>query len=247
MEDQRMGARFGRPARRPSCRMVHMTVSVIIPTLNEAACLAETLRSIRAEKPHEIIVVDGGSGDGTCERAEVADRLLRGPRGRAAQMNHGADHAVGDVLLFLHADCTLEAGALASAEKCLAARGVAAGCFRMTVTAPGSVYRLIDACATARVRLTGLMYGDQGLFVERRRFARVGGFPPLRLMEDVFISRTLRREGRVVVAPRRIFVSSRRWRRQGVVRQTLRNWTLTALAVSGVHPDRLAAFYPVVR
>ena len=164
-----MGAR---PAvqRRPSCTMEPMTVSVIIPTLNEAACLAETLRSVRAEKPREIIVVDGGSNDGTCERAAEADRVLHGPRGRAAQMNHGAAHAAGDVLLFLHADCTLEAGALAAAEKCLAGRGVAAGCFRMTVTAPGPVYRLIDACATARVRLTGLMYGDQGLFVERRRF-----------------------------------------------------------------------------
>jgi hypothetical protein len=97
------------------------------------------------------------------------------------------------------------------------------------------------------VRLTGLVYGDQGLFVERRRFARCGGFPPLRLMEDVFLSKTLRRQGRMVVAPRRIFVSPRRWRRQGVVRQTLRNWALTALAAGGVHPDRLAAFYPAVR
>ena len=117
----------------------------------------------------------------------------------------------------------------------------------MTVTAPGLVYHLIDACATARVRLTGLVYGDQGLFVERRRFEHSGGFPLLRLMEDVFLSKTLRRQGRMVVAPRRIFVSPRRWQRQGVVRQTLRNWTLTALAAGGVHPDRLAAFYPVVR
>ena len=117
----------------------------------------------------------------------------------------------------------------------------------MTATARGGVYRLIDACATARVRLTGLMYGDQGLFLERRRFEKIGGFPPLCFMEDVFISRTLRRQGRMVIAPKRIFVSARRWRRQGVLRQTLWNWTLTALAVGGVHPDRLATFYPVVR
>ncbi len=224
-----------------------MTISVVIPTLNEAAGLAQTIRSVRAEKPCEIIVVDGGSTDGTCEAGREADRVLEGPRGRAAQMNHGAAHAAGDVLLFLHADCTVETGALAVAEMCLRPRGVAAGCFRMTVTAPGPVYRLIDACATARVRLTGLMYGDQGLFVERRRFERLGGFPPLRLMEDVFISKALRREGRAVVADKRIFVSPRRWRSQGVVRQTLRNWTLTVLAAGGVHPDRLATFYPVVR
>jgi rSAM/selenodomain-associated transferase 2 len=212
-----------------------MPLSVIIPTLNEAACLAQTLRSLRAEGPAEIIVADGGSTDATCELAREADRVLHGLRGRAAQMNHGAAHATGDALLFLHADCTLEPGALRAAERCLGRRGVAAGCFRMTVAAPGLAYRLIDACATARVRLTGLVYGDQGLF------------PPLRLMEDVFISKALRRQGRVVVAPSAIFVSPRRWQRQGVVRQTLRNWALTALAAGGAHPDRLAAFYPVVR
>jgi rSAM/selenodomain-associated transferase 2 len=224
-----------------------MPISVIIPALNEAACLPQTLGSIRAESPHEIIVVDGGSSDPTCELAREADRLLHGPRGRAAQMNQGAAQATGDILLFLHADCTLEPGALRAAECCLGQRGVAAGCYRMTVTTPGKIYRLIDACATARVRLTGLIYGDQGLFVERRRFERLGGFPRLRLMEDVFLSKALRRQGRVVVAPKRIFVSPRRWQRQGVLRQTLRNWMLTALAAGGVHPDRLAAFYPVVR
>ena len=224
-----------------------MSVSVVIPALNEAACLAETLRSVRRENPYEILVVDGGSSDGTHKAAAEADRVLQGPRGRAAQMNLGAAHAAGDALLFLHADCTLEPGALRAAEKCLGRHGVAAGCFRMRVTAAGMVYRLIDACATIRVRWTGLVYGDQGLFVDRRRFERIGGFPPLRLMEDVFLSKTLRRRGRIVVAPRRIFVSPRRWMRQGVVRQTLRNWALTALAAGGVHPDRLAAFYPVVR
>lgn len=227
--------------------MTGLPISVVIPTLNEAAGLAEVLRCVRAENPREILVVDGGSSDATCEVARAADRVLHGPRGRAAQMNHGAASATGDILLFLHADCTLEQGALQAAQKCLGQRGVAAGCFRMRVTAPGLVYRTIDACATARVRLTGLIYGDQGLFVERRRFEEIGGFPPLRLMEDVYLSKALRRHGRAVVAPRRIFVSPRRWRQQGVVRQTLRNWTLTALAAGGVHPDRLAAFYPVVR
>lgn len=224
-----------------------MSISVVIPTLNEADCLGETLRSVRAERPREIIVVDGGSSDKTCERAGEADRLLHGVRGRAGQMNLGAADANGDILLFLHADCTLETGALRAVAECLGRHGVAAGCFRMTVNAQGFAYRAVDACATARVRLTGLIYGDQGLFVERRLFERIGGFPPLRLMEDVFISRSLRRKGRMVVAPRRIFVSPRRWQRQGIVRQTLRNWTLTALAAAGVHPDRLAAFYPPVR
>jgi hypothetical protein len=106
---------------------------------------------------------------------------------------------------------------------------------------------MIDTAATTRVRWTGIAYGDQGLAVRREVFERIGGFPPLSFMEDVFISRRLLREGKLLVAPARIFVSDRRWKRVGIVRQTLRNWTLTALAMAGVHPDRLARFYPAVR
>jgi rSAM/selenodomain-associated transferase 2 len=224
-----------------------MPVSVIIPTLNEAACLAATLRSVRAQKPQEIIVVDGGSRDATWAAAADSDYFLAASRGRSSQMNAGAALAEGDVLLFLHADCTLEGGALGQAERVLRHPGVAAGCFTMRVTAEGLLYRLIDASATARVRLTGLAYGDQGLFLCRKRFERLGGFPPVGLLEDVLFSRRLRRQGRVVVVRPRIFVSPRRWQRTGLVRQTMRNWILTALAAAGVPPDRLAAFYPAVR
>lgn len=224
-----------------------MTVSVVIPTLNEESCLAATLRQLRQERPLEIIVVDGGSSDATCRLAEAADRLVCTDPGRAAQMNRGAAYAGGDVLLFLHADCMLETGALEEATTLLDERGVAAGCFRMTVQAHGPLYRSIDWCAGARVRLTGLAYGDQGLFLRRTLFEELGGFPEMRLMEDLFFSRTLRSRGRVVVAAKRIFVSPRRWQRAGLVRQTLRNWLLTTLAAGGVHPDRLAAFYPAVR
>jgi rSAM/selenodomain-associated transferase 2 len=224
-----------------------VTVSVIIPTLNEEGCLVNTLRDLREQGPHEIIVVDGGSTDATWQLARAADRALHAPPGRASQMNAGAAVATGKTLLFLHADCTLEPGALQAAEQCLARQGIAAGCFHMSVAARGPLYRMIGAAATARVRLTGLIYGDQGLFLGREVFDRAGGFPQVRLMEDVLISKRLRRLGRITVAPRRIFVSPRRWHCQGVVRQTLRNWALTALAAAGVHPDRLAAFYPVVR
>lgn len=224
-----------------------MAISVIIPTLNEAGCLADALASLRRQQPTEIIVADGGSTDATLDLARAADRVVQTPRGRAVQMNCGAAAARGDVLLFLHADCTLEDGALADAAQLLRRRGVAAGCFRMRVRAEGILYRSIDVCGTARVQLTGIAYGDQGLFVRRRDFERLGGFPQLRLMEDVVLSRRLRRLGRMVVAARRIYVSPRRWQRAGLVRQTLRNWLLTALAASGVHPDWLARFYPMVR
>lgn len=224
-----------------------MAVSIIIPALNEAACIARTIRSVRVQRAGEIIVVDGGSEDDTAMQADGADQILHSPPGRAVQMNAGAARASGVHLLFLHADCTLEQGALAALEKCLARRGVIAGCFSMRVQAEGWQFRAIDWCATARVRLTGLVYGDQGLFVRRADFERFGGFPPVRFMEDVFMSTELRRRGRIVVLPQQIYVSSRRWKKNGVVGQTLRNWTLTALAAAGAHPDRLARYYPRVR
>lgn len=224
-----------------------MKVSIIIPTLNEESGIAESLDLLREQRPHEIIVVDGGSSDGTCRLARAADKLLHGPRGRAWQMNLGAASASGDVLLFLHADCWLESDALIHMERSLRPRGVVAGCFRMEVRAAGPLYRCIDACATARVRCTGLIYGDQGLFLRRDCFEHLGGFPPLRLMEDLYFSKQLRRHGRIVVAGCRVFVSPRRWQQVGLIRQTLRNWTLTALAAGGMNPDRLAAFYPAIR
>jgi rSAM/selenodomain-associated transferase 2 len=224
-----------------------MRISVIIPTLNEAADIAQTIRTLRAQKPHEIIVADGGSDDGTPLRAREADMVLSAPRGRARQMNAGAGRATGDVLLFLHADCTLEPGALDEVRHLLTGAAVLAGCFSMWVQAPGFWYRSIEACAAARVRLTGLIYGDQGMFLRRADFEKLGGFPVLWLMEDLFFSRRLRRLGRVIVARRRILVSPRRWQQSGVIRQTLRNWLLTVLAAAGVHPDRLAQFYPRVR
>src|SRR5437868_7260089 len=165
-----------------------MRISIVIPTLNEEAGITATLANLRAQRPHEIIVVDGGSTDATLACAASADLVLTGPRGRAAQMNHGASHATGDVLLFLHADCLLEAGALDAIRRSLARPRTIAGCFRMRVRADGWLYRSIDACATARVRLTGIVYGDQGLFLRREAFQAVGGFPLVRLMEDVLLS-----------------------------------------------------------
>jgi rSAM/selenodomain-associated transferase 2 len=224
-----------------------MSVSIIIPTLNEEACIGATVRRLRARGAQEIIVADGGSTDRTLAEAGDADRVISASAGRALQMNQGAQHAQGDCLLFLHADCLPEDGALAEAERLLGSNGVVAGCFRMRVEAPGWLYRSIDGCATARVQLTGIAYGDQGLFLRRDRFERLGGFPSVPFMEDVFFSQILRREGKIAVARSRIFVSDRRWRKNGLVQQTLRNWTLTALALGGVPPQQLASYYPVVR
>jgi len=224
-----------------------MSISVIIPTLNEAIVIADTIRSLRCQQPGEIIVVDGGSADTTVAEARSADGVLATSPGRALQMNAGAAVATGNILLFLHADCTLEAGALADAAHLLGKPGILAGCFSMSIPAAGWPYRLIEASAAARVRLTGLAYGDQSLFLRRTDFERLGGFPPLAFMEDVFFSRRLRNHGRVIVSGKKIVVAPRRWQRVGLVRQTLRNWSLTALVAAGIHPNSLARFYTGVR
>jgi rSAM/selenodomain-associated transferase 2 len=224
-----------------------MSISIIIPTWNEAACIAETIGELRRQDPHEIIVVDGGSTDATIELARGADQVLTSAAGRALQMNAGAASATGDHLLFLHADCRLEPGALDVVDQALSHSSILAGCFSMRVDAGGWGFRSIDACATARVRWTGIAYGDQGLFLRRHDFERLGRFPLMRFMEDVFFSRTLARYGRVVVLNKKIYVSPRRWQKVGLMRQTMRNWTLTALALAGVSPDRLAEYYPRVR
>jgi GT2 family glycosyltransferase len=117
----------------------------------------------------------------------------------------------------------------------------------MTVQAPGLLFRWIDCFATARVGLARLIYGDQGLFVRRDLFVRLGGFPAVPFMEDVLFSRRLRRNGRLVVAARRIYVSPRRWQREGILRQTARNWALLTLEGLGVPVDWLAVHYPAVR
>src|SRR5712691_6931396 len=137
-----------------------MSVSIIIPTWNEAGCIAETIRSLRAQEPREIIVVDGGSTDATVPLAKDADRVLTSEPGRAFQMNAAAAAASGDALLFLHADCRLEPGAVNAIDRTLARPGVLAGCFSMRVDADGWGFRSIDACATARVRFSGIVYGD---------------------------------------------------------------------------------------
>jgi rSAM/selenodomain-associated transferase 2 len=224
-----------------------MSVSIIMPTWNEAANIGAAIRRVRLQSPGEIIVVDGGSSDETVALAKDADRVLVSEPGRAFQTNAGATVAIGEHLLFLHADCRLESGAVAMIERALANPEIVGGCFSMRVDASGWGFRSIDACASARVRWTGVVYGDQGLFLRRRDFERLGGFPRLRFMEDVFFSRRLARRGRIVVVNKKIYVSPRRWQKVGLARQTLTNWTLTALALAGAPPDWLADYYPRVR
>jgi rSAM/selenodomain-associated transferase 2 len=224
-------------------------ISVVIPTLNEAATIVDTLRRLSGQGADEVIVVDASSPDGTAALARSEGVVvIDSPRGRGVQQNRGAAEASGEVLVFLHADCRLEDGAIAGLRRFLARHPrVACGCFRMRVEAEHPLYRCIDLAAHLRAGLLGIPYGDQCLFVTRRVFDAVGGFPEIPLMEDVGLAMRLRRRGRVAVLPARIFVSPRRWARHGILGQSLRNWALTAAAVAGVPVSTLARFYPHVR
>jgi rSAM/selenodomain-associated transferase 2 len=227
---------------------VRVTISVIIPTLNEAPCLPVTLSRLRQEASAEIVVSDGGSHDATLAIAQRFARVVQSPRGRAVQQNRGAAAASGEVLLFLHADCWLEPGWVPLVQRAARRPGFAAGCFRMRIEGDRRLYRLIEWGGGLRVRWLGLPYGDQGIFLRRDTFQMLGGFPAVPFMEDVMLMRRVRRLGRVDLVPYPIHVSPRRWERTGPIIQTLRNWTLTTVAVwGGVHPDRLTRFYPAVR
>jgi rSAM/selenodomain-associated transferase 2 len=224
-----------------------MRISIIIPTLNEAARIEGAIARVRALGRCELIVADGGSGDGTRELAAGADLVLQARRGRAVQQNAGAAAAGGEMLLFLHADCWLEPGALEGIRMVLADPATVGGCFRQTIDAPGIAYRLLESGNAFRVRTIGLAYGDQGLFVRRDVFSELGGFPELPILEDLYFMKRLKRAGRFRLLPQRLHVSARRWERTGVVRQTLRNWRLIALAHCGMSPERLARQYADVR
>lgn len=222
-----------------------MKVSVIIPALNESAAIANAVERAWHAGAFEVVVVDGGSRDDT---REIARRerclLIESERGRAVQQNAGADRARGEVLLFLHADTWLSAGAVDQIVEALADQRILGGAFRQRIEASGRVYRWLERGNAWRVERRGLPYGDQGIFVRREVFFELGRFPPVDLMEDVLLMKKLRRRARPVLLTGPLHVDARRWQKRGVIRQTLRNWTLMAALQFGVSPDRLARFYP---
>ena len=213
---------------------------------NEAGLIREQLQSLQCyrTKGHELIVIDGGSADDTLEQAKgLADRCELGTVGRSKQMNHGAALASGDILLFLHVDTALPIDVDECICKALAARGSRWGWFDVRLSKPRLVFRMVASMMNLRARLTSVATGDQALFVEKGLFQEIGGFPELPLMEDIAISKLLRRQGRPARPAERVTTSSRRWEEKGLVSTILLMWKLRFLYFIGVKPQRLCDMY----
>ena len=225
--------------------VVSPRLSIVMPVLDEAACIDDALGALAPLRAQgvQLIVVDGGSRDGTRSRCEgAADALLTAPRGRARQMNAGACAAAGDALLFLHADTLLPPDAHALVAAALAQR--AWGRFDVRIDGRSRWLPVVAALMNLRSRLTGIATGDQALFMRREAFNAVGGFPDQALLEDVEICRRLRQHiGMPVSLRAKVVTSGRRWDGRGAWRTIMLMWRLRWLYWRGVSADRLAAAY----
>ncbi|MEP0545974.1 MAG: TIGR04283 family arsenosugar biosynthesis glycosyltransferase [Rhodothermales bacterium] len=222
-----------------------MTVSIIIPALNEEAELPATLASAVAQPgPKEIIVVDGGSDDATKAIAERhgAQVVSAAARGRARQMNAGAAHAEGDVLLFLHADTRLPVGGLDRIRAALAAPETVAGCFRLRFDRGG--FWLWLWTRSVWMRWPRWAFGDRAIFARRSAFEAAGGFPDQPVFEDLDFVQAVLPHGRFVFLDAVVVTSARRYAHRGALRQQLRNWALWSAWLLGASPHRMARFYP---
>ncbi|WP_425261070.1 TIGR04283 family arsenosugar biosynthesis glycosyltransferase [Rubrivivax sp. RP6-9] len=222
-----------------------LQISIVVPALNEAAGIAATLAALAPLRAagHEVLVVDGGSSDGTpalC--AGLADAVLAGPRGRARQMNAGAARAHGAVLLFLHADTRLPAGAADAVQRAVAG-GAPWGRFDVHIEGRPRLLRVVAASMNLRSRWTGIATGDQAIFVQRAAFQAVGGFADQPLMEDIELSRRLRRVGAPACLRERVHTSGRRWEQRGVWRTIWLMWRLRWRYWRGASPEALAQAY----
>lgn len=219
-------------------------LSVVIPTLNAdaalPACLGALIEGLEAGLIRELIISDGGSGDGTLRIAdEVGAVIVQGAPSRGGQLRRGAQVASGGWLLFLHADTVLPAGWPEAVSGHMARGGAAY--FRLGFDAGGGMARFVAGWANLRSALFGLPYGDQGLLIPRELYDAVGGYPDMPLMEDVAMARALR--GRLAALPLRVRTSAAKYRREGWLRRGGRNLMLLTRYFLGADPARLAARY----
>ena len=221
-----------------------------MPVLDEAAGIEAALGPLQGLRAagNEVIVVDGGSRDATrALAAPLADRVIEAPRGRATQMNAGAAAARGGVILFLHADTVLPGGAAAAIAAGLERTGRLWGRFDATIEGTDPLLIAVAFLMNARSRITGIATGDQAIFVRSAAFERAGGFPGIALMEDIALSKILKRASPPLCLRERVVTSGRRWEKHGTLRTILLMWRLRAAYALGADPGRLARSYDVQR
>ena len=229
--------------------MTALRLSIVVPTLDEAGSIEATLAAARAAGAGavEIVVADGGSRDATRRlAAPLADRVIEAPRGRASQMNAGARAAGGDAFLFLHADTLLPPQAHEAVLAALAA-GRDWGRFDVSISGADPLLSVVAMLMNARSRWSGIATGDQAIFVSRTAFDAVGGFPEIPVMEDVALSKALRRRSAPACLAACVVTSGRRWERHGTLRTVLLMWRLRLAYALGADPHRLARRYGVER
>lgn len=221
-----------------------LDLSVIIPNLNDAVALRMALASAAALAPREVIVCDGGSRDDSQAVAEgFGARWVDSPPGRGKQLRRGANVASGEVFLFLHADCQIAPQAAEQMRLALENSKVKGGAFCQSAPNAGWRLKLVLWGNEQRVRWQGLAYGDQAIFVRADFYRQLGGFPEWPLLEDVAFMQAFRRRSKPVLLDGPVTVDARRWRRHGLIRQTLRNWIIMAAYRLGVSPRTLATWY----
>lgn len=220
------------------------SISVVIPTINEAENIEKTISSVGKEKNIDIIVVDGGSNDGTVYLAKsMGAKVINSSPPRARQMNRGAAEANGEVLLFLHADTQLPEKFDGYILKALARPDIIAGAFQLRIDSPAPALRLIEHLANWRSRNLRLPYGDQAIFISSKLFHEVGGFPNIPIMEDFELIRQLKRKGKIVTLSVPVLTSPRRWLNLGILKATLINQLIIAVYCMGVSPAIIARWY----
>jgi rSAM/selenodomain-associated transferase 2 len=223
-------------------------VSIIVPVLDEAAAIAQALAPLQAARARgaEVVVVDGGSRDGTPTLARPwADQVIVAARGRALQMNAGAHASRCRHLVFLHADTVLPANGVEAVEAAL--RDAPWGRFDVAIAGEDPLLAIVASCMNLRSRLSGIATGDQALFVRREAFEAVGGFPAIPLMEDIAFSRTMLGIARPACLRERVLTYGRRWEQHGVLRTIALMWRLRLEYALGADPHRLARRYGVER
>jgi len=221
-------------------------ISVIIPVLNEREVLSGTLTALQPLRlrGHEVIVADGGSNDVSHALSQrLSDRVIHAPKGRSRQMNVGASVATGDILLFLHADTLLPHNADDLIISNISERGRAWGHFDVRLSGKDLLFRIIEVLMNWRSRVTGIVTGDHGIFVKHEIFQSVGGFPDIDLMEDIALSKILKRNGPPLCLRQRVMTSSRRWEKGGIVRTVLLMWFLRLAYFLRTDPNDLARLY----